>query len=333
MSRKSASNPFHPELRAARWLPRNIAPPWLVWVTRRVRFPARKPARPLEFRVQAIDASGELKVHITSPARRRAQRPVLLWLHGGGFVMGSPRQDYGLCARFAKALDMVVIAVDYRLAPEHPFPVPLEDCFAAYEWVLQQASSLDIDPERIVIGGSSAGGGLAAALALLIHDRGRPAPVLQLLVYPMLDDRSVRADADRPFHRVWNNQSNELGWRSYLGAASGSGQVSPYAAPARREQLDGLPPAWIGVGTLDLFYDENVRYAAQLRAANVPTSLEIVQGAIHGFDVALPGAAVSRRFFAAQVAAIAGSLGARPSSEREHGLHGDVPLLVDRRLT
>ena len=312
---RASAEPYHPDLRAARWLPRNIAPKWLVWLTRQVPFPAPKPASPLEFSEHALDAAGQVKAHVTRPPRNGKTHPALLWLHGGGFIMGSPRQDYALCARFAKALDMVVVAVEYRLAPQHPYPTPLEDCFAAYEWLREQAPRLGVDPSRIVIGGASAGGGLASALALLIHDRELPAPIMQLLLYPMLDDRTAcAADADRPFHRLWNNESNELGWRSYLGTAPGLSTVSQYAAPARRQSFGGLPSAWIGVGTLDLFHDESVRYAAQLRAANVPTTLEIVEGAIHGFDVAFPNAGVSQRFFAAQIAAVAQRLRAHNES-------------------
>ena len=209
-----------------------------------------------------------------------------------------------LCARFADRLDVVVVSVDYRLAPEHPYPTPLEDCFAAFEFLHRHAGELGIDPARLVIGGQSAGGGLAAALTLLVHDRKRPAPTLQLLVYPMLDDRTVLKNVDGRFHRMWNQKSNAYGWRSYLGRAPGSPEVTDHAAPARRVSFVGLPPAWIGVGTLDLFHDEDLAYAARLREAGVPTSVEIVEGAFHGFDAVMPKRPVSQRFFDSQVAAI-----------------------------
>lgn len=227
-----------------------------------------------------------------------------MWIHGGGYVLGSAQQDDSLCARFAERLDVVVVSVDYRLAPEHPYPTPLEDCFAAFEFMHRHAGELGIDPARLVIGGQSAGGGLAAALTLLVHDRKRPAPALQLLVYPMLDDRTVLKNVDGRFHRMWDQKSNAYGWRSYLGRAPGSIGVTDHAAPARRKSFVGLPPAWIGVGTLDLFYDEDLAYAARLREAGVSTSVEIVEGAFHGFDAVMAKRPVSERFFEAQVAAL-----------------------------
>jgi acetyl esterase/lipase len=253
---------------------------------------------------RAVDDAGNVHVRIIGPQAGGAPRPAILWIHGGGYVLGSAQQDDKLCARFAERLDIVVVSVDYRLAPEHPYPTPLEDCFAAFEFLHRHAGELGIDPTRVVVGGMSAGGGLAAALTLLVHDRKRPAPALQLLVYPMLDDRTVLKNVDGRFHRMWNQKSNAYGWRSYLGRAPGSPEVTHHAAPARRESFAGLPPAWIGVGTLDLFHDEDLAYAARLREAGVPTSVETVEGAFHGFDAVMPTKPVSERFFAAQVAAI-----------------------------
>jgi acetyl esterase/lipase len=198
--------------------------------------------------------------------------------------------------------------VEYRLAPQHPFPTPLEDCYAAFELMHRESSALGIDPRRIMIGGASAGGGLAAALTLLVHDRERPAPILQLLVYPMLDDRTVTPSAARHFHRLWDQPSNALGWRSYLGRPPGGLDVSDHAAPARRSDLRGLPPTWIGVGTLDLFHEEDVAYAERLRAAGVATTLEVVPGAFHGFDVVLPKARVSEAFLVSQLSAMRAAL-------------------------
>ncbi|RII98128.1 alpha/beta hydrolase fold domain-containing protein, partial [Clavibacter michiganensis] len=166
-----------------------------------------------------------------------------------------------------------------------------------------------IDAGRIAVGGASAGGGIAAATVLLAHDRGTPAPAFQLLVYPMLDDRTVtRTDLDTSNARMWSPGSNRVGWTAYLGGAPGGDDVSPYAAPARREDLSGLPPAWVGVGTLDLFHDEDVRYAERLRAAGSEVELEVVDGAFHGFDTVLPAREVSRRFWRAQAAALRGAL-------------------------
>jgi len=185
--------------------------------------------------------------------------------------------------------------VEYRLAPEHPYPAPLEDCYAALTWLTRLPA---VDSARVAIGGASAGGGLAAALALLARDRGEIAPILQLLAYPMLDDRSA-AKPKNPDYRLWSPSSNRFGWASYLGDAD-----PQVAVPARRDDLSGLPPAWIGVGTHDLFYDEDLAYAARLTAAGVPCHVEVVPGAFHGFDLIAPKARVSQAFFASQCASL-----------------------------
>ncbi len=223
--------------------------------------------------------------------------PALLWIHGGGYVIGSAAQDDQLCRRFASELGATVASVDYRLAPENPYPVPLEDCYTALAWLVGLPS---VDPARVAIGGASAGGGLAAALALLARDRGEIPLAAQLLVYPMLDDRTVdRDDLDNPGHRLWNQSSNKFGWACYLADAD-----PDVAVPARREDLSGLPPAWMGVGTLDLFHDEDLAYAERLRAAGVPCQVEVVSGAFHGFDGIVPKAEVSQSFFNSQCAVL-----------------------------
>lgn len=181
--------------------------------------------------------------------------------------------------------------IDYRLAPEHPYPAPLEDCYAALRWLSVQGW---IDPTRIAIGGASAGGGLTAALALLARDRGEVTPASQLLVYPMLDDRtSVRTDVDGTNLRMWNTESNRFGWDSYLDEAD-----RDVAVPGRRTDLAGVAPAWLGIGTADLFHDEDLVYAERLRAAGVPCEVEVVTGAFHGFDRFAPWARVSKDFVA-----------------------------------
>ena len=181
--------------------------------------------------------------------------------------------------------------MEYRLAPEHPYPAPLEDCYSALTWLAGLAS---VDARRVVIGGASAGGGLAAALALLARDRAEVAPLFQLLAYPMLDDRSSASGHSRD-HRLWNARSNRFGWAAYLGGAD-----PEVAVPGRRTDLRGLPPAWIGVGTHDLFHDEDLAYAERLRAAGVPCQVDVIPGAFHGFDMWAPKAQVSQRFFGTQ---------------------------------
>lgn len=260
---------------------------------------ARMGGSPRGVQVVAVDA--DVSVRVFRPASAPAATGAYLWMHGGGMVMGSAAQDDATCRHMADTLGLVVASVEYRLAPEHPFPTPLEDCYTALRWLAAQPG---IDPERIAIGGASAGGGLAAGLALLARERAQLRPALQVLLYPMLDDRTTqRTDVDEGPLRLWNPAANRFGWGAYLGPAAG-GEVSPLAAPARCDDLSGLPPAWIGVGTHDLFFDEDVAYAAKLREARVAVDLLEVPGAYHGFDAVEPTAAVSRAFMQAQIDAL-----------------------------
>jgi acetyl esterase/lipase len=305
---------FHPELAGlARFLPAGVLGPRTFRFVRFLGGFARGNV-PAGIRVEDATAPGPegaptVRVRVYRPEGLPASAPALLWMHGGGFLIGAPEQDDALCAAYAEALGCVVASVDYRLAPEHPFPAPLEDCFAALTWLHREAAALGVDPARVAVGGASAGGGLAAGLALLAHDRGVPV-VFQLLVYPMIDDRTtLRTDVDGGVHRVWNQPANAFGWASYLGRAPGGADVPDAAAPARRADLSGLPPAWIGVGTFDLFHDEDLAYAARLRAAGVPVDLEVVPGAFHGFDAISAKAAVSRAFHASQHASLRRAFG------------------------
>jgi len=237
------------------------------------------------------------------PAVRAEPTPALLWIHGGGLVSGTARMDEATCADFARELGIVVLSVDYRLAPEYPYPTPLDDCYAALAWLHAQPG---VDHDRIAVGGASAGGGLAAALAQLALDRGRFPVAFQLLTYPMLDDRSAVAPArpsDRD-HRLWNRASNRVGWSAYLGTAPGSPGLTSPAVPSRRDDLSGLAPTWIGVGSADLFHDEGVDYAARLRAAGVSCELSVVRGAFHGFDLVAPKAPIAKDFCVQRRAAL-----------------------------
>lgn len=302
---------FHPDLQSvARWLPRGVANPWSVRLLRLLPTPRPKLPAGVTATERPLPGGGSVRILAGPAPSPAALRPAILWIHGGGYVIGAARQDDPVCARLALALDAVVVSVDYRLAPEHPFPTPVEDCFAAYSLLHAEAAAIGIDPARVAIAGRSAGGGLAAALALLVHDRGAPAPALQLLVYPMIDDRTVARPEDTPHFRLWNGPSNRYGWACYLGREPGGDDVPEHAAPARRQDLRGLPPAWVGVGTRDLFHDEDLAYAARLRDAGVPVTVEVVEGAFHGFDAVAPDAPVSRAFFAAQVAALRAAVGA-----------------------
>lgn len=231
--------------------------------------------------------------------------PALVWIHGGGYIIGAPEQSEAYIYQLIQELAMVVVSVDYRLAPDAPFPAPLEDCYTALRWACDHARELGIDPNRIAIGGDSAGGGLAAALAQLACDRGEVRPGFQLLVYPMLDDRTVlQAEVKNREYMSWSPESNRLGWECYLGQAPGLEAAAPYSVPARRADCSGLPPAWIGVGTLDLFYEEDIAYAQKLKDCGVDCELVCVPGAFHGFDVFNHGLPVVQAFHQSQVAAL-----------------------------
>jgi acetyl esterase/lipase len=256
-------------------------------------------------RVSGPPGAPPVRVRIYRPDTIAGAAPALLWIHGGGYVMGAPEMDDLRCAENARDLGIVVVSVDYRLAPEHPFPAPLEDCYAALRWLFTNAAALGVSPDRIAIGGASAGGGLTAALAQLAHDREEVNPAFQVLIYPMLDDRTAaRTDIDGTNHRGWNHGSNVFGWTSYLGQAPGGSIVPEHAVPARRADLSGLPPAWMGVGTCDLFLDEDLAYARRLKDHGVPCEVAVVPGAFHGFDAIHRRAPVSRDFRAGYVAAL-----------------------------
>jgi acetyl esterase/lipase len=209
----------------------------------------------------------------------------VLWIHGGGFVIGSAKQDHRLCAGTAAELGITVVSAEYRLAPDHPFPAPLDDVTAVWEWMLAHAADLGIDPARIVVAGESAGGGLAATLVQRLRDTSPVQPVAQWLFCPMLDDRTAAdRSLDAADHFIWNNDANAFGWRSYLGRDPGSAGLPDYAVAARRADLTGLPPTWICVGDIELFHDEDLAYAERLRAAHVDVTLDVVPGAPHGFE-------------------------------------------------
>ena len=210
----------------------------------------------------------------------------VLLIHGGGYVLGSNDEVVGWAASLARESGVPVFCPTYRLGPEDPFPAGLNDCHEAWTWLVEHASRFGVDPDRIVIGGISAGGGLAAALVQRIHDEGGAQPSGQLLIYPMLDDTTAtRRELDSPRHRVWSNANNRFGWTGYLGHAPGR-PSPPYAVPAAREDLSGLPPTWVGVGTPDLFLDEDREYARRLSEAGVEVDYVEVDGGIHGFNMA-----------------------------------------------
>ncbi len=243
-------------------------------------------------------------VRVYEPLDRAPRLPAMLWIHGGGYVLGSVERDDLVGRTLCRNVGCVVASVDYRLAPEHPYPAPVEDCYAALKWLYGNADALGVDQQRIAIGGASAGGGLTAGLALLARDRGEVEVAFQMPIYPMIDDRNIAPpSAELSDTYVWSRENNRMGWAAYLGALAGRDDIPAYAAAARAEDLSGLPPAYIPVGDLDLFVDENIRYAERLIAAGVPTELHVYAGGFHGFNGFVPGAPISRRFNAGRDAA------------------------------
>jgi acetyl esterase/lipase len=222
--------------------------------------------------------------------------PAVVHIHGGGYVMGRPEMNDARNRLLARDGRCVVMSVDYRLAPETPFPGGVEDCYTALLWLHRHAGEMGVDPRRIAISGESAGGGLAASLALLARDRGEVPICFQQLIFPMIDDRTGTVGTAHPYagEFLWTAASNRYGWESLLNAAPGGGGVSPYAAAARAQNLAGLPPTFIAVGALDLFVEEDIDYARRLIRAGVPTELHVYPGAFHGYLLA-PQARVTRQ--------------------------------------
>ena len=243
----------------------------------------------------------DVTLRIYEPVERLVDS-VLFWIHGGGMVVGRYDEQDFMCKVWAKKFGAVVTSVEYRLAPEHPYPAPLHDCYAGLRWVHRELS-----PE-IVIVGASAGGGLAAGTALFTRDHGEVAPRAQILIYPMIDDRDETPSChEATFEKVWNRDANRYGWSSYLGGLT---DVPIYAAPARAtvDQLRGLPPTFIDVGELDAFRDEDIAYAQKLLQAGVPCELVVTPGAFHGSESYHPKAPTSKRINAARFDAIGRAL-------------------------
>lgn len=248
---------------------------------------------------RAPRSAGDVRIVLVRPERPTSPVPVLLHLHGGGLVAGDVSDNIDMALDVAPG--WAVASVDYRLAPEHPYPAAIEDAYAALDWLLRQATQLGLDPDRIVVTGVSAGGGLAAALAVLARDRGGPPILGQLLIYPMLDDRNDSASG----HQMagtgsWDRIANATGWGAYLGAEAGGPDTPGYASAARTASLRDLPPAFVDVGSAETFRDECVAYAARIWAEGGDAELHVWPGAYHGFDGLAPRARLSRAARAAR---------------------------------
>jgi len=240
-------------------------------------------------RIPGPKDAADLEVRIYRPHGVSDVLPTALHIHGGGFVMGKSAMMEAAHRPLVADLRCCVVSVEYRLAPETPFPGAVEDCYAALRWIHGNARDLRIDTARLGVMGESAGGGFAAALALQVRDRAEFKLAFQHLIYPMLDDRTCVAKDPNPYvgEFVWTPHNNRFGWASLLGKEPGGPDVSIYAAPARAADLSGLPPTFIATGALDLFLEENIEYARRLMRSGVPVELHVYPGAFHGFNLAL----------------------------------------------
>jgi acetyl esterase/lipase len=296
MTLKSVPPEFRNKLR---WLPH---PPYHIHTARRLVAALVSLGRRFEFKgdehikVRRVD-HGEAGCKVYQPVDPTSDA-AMLWIHGGGYILLEAYLDDAVCRRMAAELGIAIVSAEYRHAPEHPFPAPLDDCRQSWHWLQEHAGELGVEPRRAMIAGESAGGGLTAALAQRLHDEGGIQPLAQLIFCPMLDDRTaLRDDLCRDKHFIWNNVNNRGGWTSYLGQEPGAAQVPPYSVPARRESLVGLPPAWLGIGTADLFLDESKDYAQRLRASGVDCELFVAEGGVHSFHTILPDAEISVAFW------------------------------------
>jgi acetyl esterase/lipase len=251
--------------------------------------------------VPGPEGEPEITVRIYRPVNVPGPRPGIYYIHGGGMVLGTAAREDASAARYCEQVGATVVSVEYRLAPEHPHPAPVEDCYAGLVWMARHAEELDIDLNRLAIYGASAGGGLTIATALLARDRGFPAVRFQMPIYPMIDHQNETPSSyEITDVGIWDRSGNIEAWRWYLG----EGKADQYAAPVLAEDLTGLPPAYIDVGTVDLFRDEDITFAMRLMAAGVPTELHVWPGAYHGAENFAPDAALSRRILTARMEAM-----------------------------
>jgi acetyl esterase/lipase len=301
--------PFDPELEAALFLVARQNPPTIrpgmIKVLRAapgaLTVDELIDGRPITHREVLVPgyAGHELTLSVFAPAGHAASGPGIYHTHGGGMIIGDRFNGVEVALEWVDRFGAVCVSVEYRLAPEFPDPYPVEDCYAGLTWTADHAAELGIDPERLIIAGASAGGGLAAGTALLARDRRGPALAGQVLIYPMLDDRNATVSSQQFVGvGVWDRESNVTGWSAYLGQRRGTDEVSIYAAPARATDLSGLPPAYIDVASAEVFRDEAVAYATQLWADGGTAELHVWPGGFHGCDLLVPHARLSRAMLA-----------------------------------
>lgn len=308
----------HPELRPMlpRLLPMSKVVPNAANLAR-MRDGARAFAFPMlaapawtEKSIPGYGGAPDVRVFIVNARNDGSLRPCILHTHGGGFIIGDAKSGLRQLQEIAAALDCLIVSVDYRLAPETRYSGSLEDNYAGLKWLYQNAHEMGGNRDRIAVFGDSAGGGHAAILAIAARDRGEIPLAYQALIYPMLDDRTGSTRSKPPMMGaiIWTQAHNRFGWSSFLGVPAGSRRVPAGAVPARTENLKGLPPAFIGVGSIDLFVDEDIEYAKRLIDNGVAAELHVVPGAFHGFDN-IPGTTIGPKFRETLIAAFKQGLG------------------------
>lgn len=255
-----------------------------------------------EHTAPGTDGTPDVPLLVCRPADATGPSPAVYYMHPGGMVMGTNRFNVEYLLDWVAELGVTLVSVEYRLAPENPYPAALEDCYAGLRWTADHADDIGVDPERVIVAGTSGGGGLAAALTLFSRDRGGPRPLGQILMCPMIDDRGDTVSARQMSGLgLWNRATNETAWHHVLGEKRGGEDVSPYAAPARADDLSGLPPAFLDVGSAETFRDEVVDYASRIWQAGGAAELHVWPGGFHGFDLLAPQAALSRDARAARL--------------------------------
>ena len=247
----------------------------------------------------------DIMVRVYRPVDATGTLPGIYFIHGGGMILGNMDGEDPVASTICERVDAVVVSVEYRLAPEHPYPAPVEDCYAGLAWMARNAAELGFDPDRLAVYGGSAGGGLTIATSMLARDRGFPALRFQMPIYPMIDDRNETPSSHEITDiGIWDRSANIEAWQWYLG----SGEPDQYAAPARAEDLAGLPATFIDVGTVDLFRDEDIAFATRLMQAGVPTELHVNPGAYHAAEMLAPEAPLSERIWARRIEALRSAL-------------------------
>ena len=235
----------------------------------------------------------KLRLRIYDPIVRTRNAPGILWIHGGGFIMGTPEESEERYLRFALELAAVVIAVDYRLAPEHPYPAAIQDCYSALNWLFENAPTLGVNRDKFAVVGASAGAGLAASLSIMTRDKKGPKIAFQMLLYPMLDDRGITESSNMTLDdRLWTKKLDKIAWNHYIGHVKEEDRNS-YMAPAREKNLSALPPTYSFIGELDIFLDDTIIFVQRLLQAGVPTEFHIYPGCIHAFESFIPNAPIS----------------------------------------